>query len=78
MQQKQILKKKKKTGVDTSRYTKQVDLASLKSNVDKLSTDKFKNVSITLNNLQSRFDKLNVDKLVPVPNNLSRLTDVVN
>ena len=78
MQQKQILKKKKKTGVDTSRYTKQVDLASLKSNVGKLSTDKFKNVSITLNNLQSKFDKLNVDKLVPVPNNLSRLTDVVN
>ena len=78
MQQKQILKKKKKTGVDTSRYTKQVDLASLKSNVDKLSTDKFKNVSITLNNLQSKFDKLNVDKLEPVPNNLSRLTDVVN
>ena len=77
MQQKQILKKKK-TGVDTSRYTKQVDLASLKSNVDKVSTDKFKNVSITLNNLQSKFDKLNVDKLVPVPNNLSRLTDVVN
>ena len=78
MQQKQVFKKKKKTGVDTSRYTKQVDLASLKSNVDKLSTDKFKNVSITLNNLQSKFDKLNVDKLVPVPNNLSRLTDVVN
>ena len=36
-----------------------------------------KNVSITLNNLKSKVDKLNVDKLVPVPNDLSRLTDVV-
>ena len=34
------------TGVDTSKFTKKVDLANLKSNVDKLDIDKLKNVLI--------------------------------
>ena len=34
---------KNATGVDTSKFAKKFDLASLKSNVDKLDNDKFKN-----------------------------------
>ena len=64
-------------GVDTSKFAKKVDLASLKSNVDKLGTDKLKNVPTNLSNLKSKEDKLDVDKLVPVPVDLSKLSDVV-
>ena len=42
-----------------------VDLASLKSDVDKLDIAKFKNVPTNLSNLKSKIDKLDVDKLVP-------------
>ena len=35
---------KNATGVDTSKFDKKVDLANLKSNVDKLDIDKLKNV----------------------------------
>ena len=42
------------------------DLASLKSNVDKLGIDILKNVPTNFKNLKSKVDKLNVDKLVPV------------
>ena len=42
------------TGVDTSRFAKKVDLANLKSNVDKLDIDKLKNVPTNLSNLKSR------------------------
>ena len=68
---------KNATGVDTSKFAKKVDLASLKSNVDKLDIDKLKNVPTNLNNLKSKVDKLDVDKLVPVPVDLSKLSDVV-
>ena len=44
-----------------------VDLASVRSNVDKLDIDKLKNVPTNLSNLKSKVDKLDVDKLVPVP-----------
>ena len=36
-----------------------------------------KNVLNILNNLKSKVDKLDVDKLVPVPVDLSKLSDVV-
>ena len=39
------------TGVDTSKYTKKIDLANLKSNVDKLDIDKLKNLLTNLSNL---------------------------
>ena len=65
------------TGVDTSKSAKKVDLANLKSDVDKLDIDKLKNAPSNLNNLKSKVDKLNVDKLVPVPVHLSKLSDVV-
>ena len=68
---------KNATGIDTSSFAKNVVLANLKSNVDKLNIDKLKNVPTNLNNLESKVDKLNVDKLVSVPVDLSKLSDVV-
>ena len=65
------------TGVDTSKYAKKVDLANLKSNVDKLDIDKLKNVPTNLSNLKSKVDKLDADKLLPVPDDLSKLSDLV-
>ena len=54
-----------------------VDLANLKSNVDKLDFDKLKNVPTNLDNLKSKVDKSDVDKLVPGCVDLSKLSDVV-
>ena len=53
---------KNETGVDTSKFAKRVDLASLKSNVDKLHIDQLKNVPSNLSNLKSKVDQLDVDK----------------
>ena len=44
------------TGVDVSKFAKKVDLAHLKSNVDKLDIDKLKNVPTDLRNLKSKVD----------------------
>ena len=68
---------KNATGVDTSKFAKNVDLASLKSEVDKLDIDKLEKVPTGLNSLKSKVDKLDVDKLVPVPVDLSKLSNVV-
>ena len=68
---------KNEAGVDTSKFAKKVDLASLKSNIDKLDIDKLKNVLHNLKNLKSKVDQLNVDKLVPVLVDLSKLSNVV-
>ena len=68
---------KNATRVNTSKFAKKVDLASLKSNVDKLDIDKLKNVPTNLSNLKSKVDKLDIDKLVPVSVDLSKLSDVV-
>ena len=68
---------KNATGVDTSKFAKKVDLANLKSNVDKLDIDKLKNVPTNLSNLKSKVDKLDVDKLVPAPIDLSKLSHIV-
>ena len=64
---------KKATEVDTSSFAKNIDLANLKSDVDKLDIDELKHVSSGL----SKVDKLDVDKLVPVPIDLSKPSDVV-
>ena len=61
----------------TSKFAKKVDLANLKSNVDKLDIDKLKNVPTNLNYLKIKIDELDVDKLVPVPVDLSKLNNVV-
>ena len=68
---------KNATGVDTSKFAKKVDLASLKSNVDKLDIDKLKNEPTDLSNLKSKVDKLDIDKLAPVPVDLSKLSYAV-
>ena len=64
------------TKTETS-FAKTVDLASLKSNVDKLDTDKLKNAPTDWSNSKSKVDKLDVDKLLPVPVDLSKLSDVI-
>ena len=66
---------KNATRIDTSSFAKQVDLASLKFSLDKLDTDKLKNVPNNLSNLKNKVDKLDVDQLLPVPVNLSKLSD---
>ena len=68
---------KNRTGVETSSFAKKTDLASSKSNVDKLDIDKLKKVPTNLNNLKSKVDKLDIDKLVPIPVDLSKLSDIV-
>ena len=65
------------TGVDTSKFAKKVDLANLKSNVDKIDIDKLKNVPSGLSSLKSKVDKIDIDKLLPAPVDLSKLSDVV-
>ena len=59
--------KKNATGIDTPKFAKEVDLASLKSQVDKLDIDNLKNVPTNLRNLKSKLDKSDFDKLVLVP-----------
>ena len=63
--------------IDTSSFAKKVDLASLKTDVDKLDINKLKNVPTNLKSLKSKVHKLDVHKLVPVPVELSKLSDVV-
>ena len=65
------------TGVDASKFAKKVDLASLKSEVDKLYIDKLEKVPTASNSLKSKVDKLTVDKLMHVPVDLIKLSDIV-
>ena len=48
---------KKAAGVDTSNFAKKTHFANLKSDLDKLVINKFKNVPSNLSNLKSRVDK---------------------
>ena len=68
---------KNAAGVDTSTFAKKVDLASLKSNIDQQDIDQFKNVPPNLSNSKRKVDNLDVGKLVPVPVDLSKLSNVV-
>ena len=68
---------KNAAGVDLSKFAKKVDLASLKSEVDKLHINKLEKVSTSLNSLKNKVDKLEVDKLVPVLIDLIKLSDVI-
>ena len=45
---------KNATGFDTSKCAKKVDLANLKSDVDKLDIDELKNLTSNLSNLKSK------------------------
>ena len=53
------------------------NLASLKTEVDKLDIDKLKSLLTNLSNLKNKVDKLDIDKLIPVPVDLSKLRNVV-
>ena len=44
--------------LELSKFAKNVDLANLKSNVDKLDIDQLKNVPTNLSNLKSKVHKL--------------------
>ena len=68
---------KNATGVDTSKFAKRFDLASLKSNIDKLDIDNLKTFPGDLSNLKIKVDKWDVNKLAPVPVDLSKLNNVV-
>ena len=56
---------------------KKTDLASLKSNVDKLDIDKSKNVPSNFSNLKNKLDKLDTEKLETIPVDLSKISDIV-
>ena len=56
---------------------KKIDLANLKSNVDRLDIDKLQNLPTNLGSWKNKVDKLDVDKLVHVPVDLRKLSDVV-
>ena len=68
---------KNTTGADTSSFAKKIDLANLKSDVDKVDVDKLENLQTNLNNLKSKVDKLDVDELVPVRVDVRKLSNVV-
>ena len=55
---------KNATGVGTLGFAKKLDLADLKSNIDKLDIDKLKNVPINWRNLKRKEDTLDVDNLI--------------
>ena len=63
--------------VDTSSFALKSNLASLKTEVNKLNIDKLKSLPANLSNLESKVDRLGIDKLAPVPVDLSKLSNVV-
>ena len=63
--------------IDTSNFTLKSNLASLKTEVDKLDLDKLKSLPTNLSNLKSKVDKLDMEKLAPAPVDLSKLSTAV-
>ena len=63
--------------VDTSSFALKSNLASLKTEVDKLDINKFKSLQNNLSSFKSKVDKLDIDKLAPVLVDLSKLSNVV-
>ena len=63
--------------IDTSSFALKSTLASLKTEVNKLDTDKLKSLPTNLSNLKRKVDKLDIDKLAPLLVDLSKLSNVV-
>ena len=63
--------------IDTSSFALKTNLANLKTEVDKLDTDKLKRLPNNLSNLKTKIDKLDIDELVPVPIDFSKLSNAV-
>ena len=64
--------------VDISDFAKNTDLASLKSDIDKLNVDKLNNIQSGSDSLKNKVYKLDVDRLKPVLVDLKQLSDVVD
>ena len=60
--------------VDTSSFALKSSLASLKTEVDKLDTNKSKSLPSNLSILKNKVDTLDINKLVPAPVDLSKST----
>ena len=66
-----------KKSVDTSEFAKKTDLASFKSDIDKLDVLKLEKVPTGLNSLKSKGNEFDADKFETFPTDLSKLSDVV-
>ena len=64
---------KNASGIDTSKFVRKLDLANLKSNIDKL-----EKVQSDLDSLKSKVNNSDVDNLKPFPICLKKLSDVVD
>ena len=58
---------KNATGVNISNFSKNVDLATLKLNVDKLDIDKLEKLPIDLSSLKGKANELDIDKIKATP-----------
>ena len=58
-------------------FVKKIDLANLKSNINEVDINKYKNVPGGLTSLQSKVDKLDIGKLKTFPIDLGKVSDVV-
>ena len=65
------------TRFDTSEFGNRTDLANLRPDVDKLDSDKFKNIASNSRSLKGKADNLDIGKLETNPFDLSKLSDVV-
>ena len=65
---------KNATGVDTSDFTKNTDLANLQSDASELDIAQLKNMPSGSSNLKSKIYKLDVHKLVLDPVDLNKLS----
>ena len=63
--------------VDTSSFASKSNLASWKTEVDKLDIGKLKSLLNNSSNLKSKVDKLDIGKLTPVPVDLGKLSNAV-
>ena len=62
---------------DTSSFVLKANVATLKTEVDKLDINKLKGLPNNLSILKTKVDKLDIDKLVPIPTDLSKLNNAV-